>query len=103
MPPSLKEWIPEGDLAWFILDTVEQMDLKEFYAAYRNDGWGAAAYDPAMMVGMPNSSTALRSSSRISATRATFILASFSSLHTLRKDLLWKRSTGYSILYPKSY
>jgi len=52
MPPSLREWIGEGDLAWFILDAVEQMDLEEFYAAYRNDGWGAAAYDPATMVGM---------------------------------------------------
>ena len=26
------------------------MDLREFYAAYRSDGWGAAAYDPGMMV-----------------------------------------------------
>jgi len=52
MPPSLREWIPEGDLVWFILDSAEQMDLGEFYAAYRNDGWGAAAYDPAMMVGV---------------------------------------------------
>jgi len=52
MPPSLREWLAEGDLAWFILDAVDQMDLKEFYAVYRNDGWGAAAYDPAMMVGV---------------------------------------------------
>jgi len=52
MPPSLREWLAEGDLAWFILDGVEQMNLDEFYAAYRNDGWGAAAYDPAMMVGV---------------------------------------------------
>src|SRR4030042_5056124 len=52
MPPSLREWLAEGDLAWFILDAVDQMDLGEFYAAYRNDGWGAAAYDPAMMVGV---------------------------------------------------
>ena len=42
MPPSLQEWLPEGDLAWFILDVVEQMDLREFYGAYREDGWGAA-------------------------------------------------------------
>ena len=40
MPPSLREWLAEGDLAWFILDAVDQMDLDEFYAAYRNDGWG---------------------------------------------------------------
>ena len=52
MPPSLREWLAEGDLAWFILDAVCQMDLGEFYAAYRNDGWGAAAYDPALMVGV---------------------------------------------------
>ena len=52
MPPSLQEWLPEGDLAWFILDVVGQLDLKEFYAAYREDGWGAAAYDPRMMVGV---------------------------------------------------
>ncbi len=52
MPPSLREWLAEGDLAWFILDAVDQMGLDEFYAVYRNDGWGAAAYDPAMMVGV---------------------------------------------------
>ncbi len=52
MPPSLREWLGEGDLAWFILDAVDQMDLGEFYSVYRNDGWGAAAYDPAMMVGV---------------------------------------------------
>lgn len=50
MPPSVKDWLAEGHVAWFILDAVEQMDLAEFYADYRNDGWGAAAYDPAMMV-----------------------------------------------------
>ena len=50
MPPSMREWLREEDLAWFVVATVEQMDLGAFYAAYRNDGWGAAAYDPAMMV-----------------------------------------------------
>ena len=40
----------EGHLAWFIVDAVGQMDVREFYAAYRSDGWGAAAYDPGMMV-----------------------------------------------------
>jgi transposase len=52
MPPSLREWLAEGDITWFILDVVEQMDLQEFYGAYREDGWGAAAYDPGMMVGV---------------------------------------------------
>ena len=50
MPPSMRDWLSEGHLAWFIVDAVGQMDLREFYAAYRSDGWGAAAYDPEMMV-----------------------------------------------------
>ena len=43
LPPSVRDWLREGDLAWFIVDAVEQMELGEFYGAYRNDGWGAAA------------------------------------------------------------
>jgi len=50
MPPSLKEWLDEGHLAWFTIDAVNQMDSGEFYSTYRNDRWGAAAYDPSMMV-----------------------------------------------------
>jgi transposase len=50
MPPSLREWLPEGHLAWFVLDAVEAMDLREFYADYRADGHGRAAYEPSMMV-----------------------------------------------------
>ena len=50
MPPSMRDWLSEGHLAWFIVDAVGQMDLSEFYAAYRSDGWGSAAYDPEVMV-----------------------------------------------------
>ncbi len=50
MPPSLREWLPEDHLAWFILDAVGQMDLSAFNARYRQDGWGAAAFPPSMMV-----------------------------------------------------
>ena len=50
MPPSMRDWLSEGHLAWFIVDAVGQMDLREFYAVYRSDGWGAVAYDPGMMV-----------------------------------------------------
>lgn len=52
MPPSLQDWLPEGDLAWFILDAVAQMKLTEIERTYRADGWGAAGYDPAMMVAL---------------------------------------------------
>lgn len=52
LPPSLREWLPDGHLAWFVLDTVEQLDLGAVFAAYRADGWGRAAHDPAMMVAL---------------------------------------------------
>jgi transposase len=52
LPPSLREWLPEDHLAWFVLDAVGELDLDGFYAAYRSDGWGAAAHDPQMMVAL---------------------------------------------------
>src|SRR3954468_13897556 len=52
LPPSLREWLPEEHLAWFVLDAVAELDLGAFYASYRDDGWGRAAHDPAMMVAL---------------------------------------------------
>jgi transposase len=52
LPPSLREWLPEDHLAWFVLDAVGELDLSAFYAAYREDGWGRAAFDPQMMVAL---------------------------------------------------
>src|SRR5260370_6690277 len=50
MPPSVADWLPEGHLAWFVLDTVKELDLSGFYASYRADGRGGATYDPEAMV-----------------------------------------------------
>ncbi len=36
----MRDWLPEDHLAFFILDVVEQMDLKPFFLRYRDDGWG---------------------------------------------------------------
>ena len=52
LPPIVREWLPEDHLAWFVLAVVEEMDLAAFYAAYRDDGHGRAAHDPAMMVAL---------------------------------------------------
>jgi transposase len=52
LPPSLREWLPEEHLAWFVLDAADEMDLAVFFASYRDDGWGRAAHDPAMMVAL---------------------------------------------------
>ena len=52
LPPSLREWLPDDHLAWFVLAAVEEMDLTGFYAAYRRGGHGRAAHDPALMVAL---------------------------------------------------
>jgi transposase len=52
LPPSLKDWLPDDHLAWFVIESVEGLDLSEFYASYRSDGWGGAAHDPKMMVAL---------------------------------------------------
>src|SRR5215213_4791018 len=52
LPPGLREWLPEEHLAWCVLDAVSEMELAAFFASYRDDGWGRAAHDPAMMVAL---------------------------------------------------
>ena len=52
LPPSLREWLPDDHLAWFVIDAVAEMNLEPFNAAYRRDGWGRAAFDPQMMVAL---------------------------------------------------
>jgi transposase len=52
MPPSIRDWVPEGHLVWTVLDTVGELELSAFYAAYRADGHGRPAYEPSMMVGL---------------------------------------------------
>src|SRR5712664_5027657 len=41
--------LPEGDLVFFLLDTVPQWDLQRLYAPYEQETRGAPPFDPAMM------------------------------------------------------
>src|SRR5215216_5159029 len=52
LPPDVREWLPADHLAWFVIDAVTEMDLAAFYAAYRADGHGRAAYEPSLMVAL---------------------------------------------------
>lgn len=52
LPPDLREWLPEGHLAYFILDLVEELDLSEIYASYEGGKGGRPAFDPRMMVAL---------------------------------------------------
>jgi transposase len=50
LPPSLGDWLPEGHLAYFISDVVEELELAAFYAPYEGDGRRKAPYEPSMML-----------------------------------------------------
>jgi transposase len=49
-PPSPRDWLPEGHLAFFVADTVAALDLQAFYAPYEGDGRRNQPFDPQMMV-----------------------------------------------------
>src|SRR5271169_2624467 len=50
MPPSLKEWLPENHLAYFVSDIVERMDLSAIEEVYTKEDRGYPPYHPVMMV-----------------------------------------------------
>ena len=50
LPPSPRDWLPEGHLAYFISDTVDNLDLRAFYEPYEGDGRRNSPFDPRMMV-----------------------------------------------------
>jgi transposase len=52
LPPDVRDWLAPDHLAWFVMGAVADMDLSAFYAAYRADGHGRAAYEPSLMVSL---------------------------------------------------
>jgi transposase len=49
LPPSLRDWLPENHLAYFVSDVVDQLDLSPIHAVYEKDLRGQPPYDPRMM------------------------------------------------------
>lgn len=52
LPVDMREWLPEDDLVFVVLDAVATSDLGAFRRRYRADGYGRAAFDPEMMVAL---------------------------------------------------
>ena len=50
LPPSLNDWLPEGHLARFVVEVVEQLDLTSITAAYA--GRGSKAHHPEMLLAL---------------------------------------------------
>jgi len=49
LPPSLRDWLPEGHLAYYVSDIVDQMDLSAIHAVYEKELRGQPPYDPRML------------------------------------------------------
>ncbi len=52
LPPSPSDWLPEGHLAWFVIDAVEQLDIDHLLEKYRVSGKGEQAYPPRVMLAL---------------------------------------------------
>ena len=49
LPPSLREWLPEQHLVYFVSDVVDQLDLSVMHAVYEKEKRGQPPYDPRLM------------------------------------------------------
>lgn len=50
LPPSMREWVPEDHLVWFVSDLVDSLDLSGILAVYeKGDLRGRPGYNPVMM------------------------------------------------------
>ena len=50
LPPSVQDWLPKGHLARFVVDVVEQLDLRSLKESYA--GRGSRPYNPAMLLAL---------------------------------------------------
>ena len=49
MPPSMREWLPESHLVYFVSDTIDEMDISEIEGIYEKSLVGHPPYNPRMM------------------------------------------------------
>jgi len=49
LPPSLREWLPEDHLAFFVSDLIDQLDLSAITTVYEEEERGYPPYHPVML------------------------------------------------------
>jgi transposase len=49
LPPSLRDWLPEGHLAFFVSDLIDQLDLSAITTVYEDEERGYPPYHPVML------------------------------------------------------
>ena len=49
LPPSLRDWLPEDHLAYFVSDLIDHLDLSAITAVYEDEARGYPPYHPVML------------------------------------------------------
>src|SRR6188508_2024006 len=49
LPPSLRDWLPEDHLAYFVSELIDQLDLSAITTVYEDDERGYPPYHPVML------------------------------------------------------
>jgi len=49
LPPSLRDWLPEGHLVYFVSDLIDQLDVSAITTVYEAEDRGYPPYHPVMM------------------------------------------------------
>jgi transposase len=49
LPPSLRDWLPEDHLAFFVSDLIDQLDLSAITTVYEDEDRGYPPYHPVML------------------------------------------------------
>lgn len=49
LPPSLRDWLPENHLVYFVSDVIDHLNLSGMDAVYGDEQRGQPPYDPRMM------------------------------------------------------
>jgi len=52
LPPDMRQWLPEDDLSYFIMDVVNELDLSAIYQSYDSSRGGQAPFAPKMMTSL---------------------------------------------------
>ena len=49
LPPSLRDWLPEDHLVYFVSDLIDQLDLSAITTVYEEEDRGYPPYHPVML------------------------------------------------------
>ena len=52
LPPDMRQWLPEDDLSYFIMDVVNELDLSAIYQSYNSSKGGQPPFAPKMMTSL---------------------------------------------------